>query len=275
MTGRNILSYPIIHVGFAHTGTTSLQQNIFQKLPNAFYAGIPYTVLGGIFSYIKYLDVDDYRFDLIQQLCVDHIFRQMAPGQRLILSDETFVDQPAIHFTPAMMPVRTVAERLKDHFGEATILFTIRSQYSAVVSNYQVYRKNSLALSGVTVEPFDAWFAGNTSQVRNLYLRNLDISHAVGIYRDVFGAEAVKVLPLEILTVQGFDAYRAHLSEATGLDLSAFSAEAYVARNRSEDSMMVLNEHQRQVIWERAKDGNARIADAFGLPLCDFGYPYP
>ncbi|MDP2804063.1 MAG: hypothetical protein Q8O26_19505 [Phreatobacter sp.] len=266
---------PLIHVGFAHTGTTSLQENIFQRLPNVFYAGIPYSTLGGIFSYIKYLDFDDYRFDLTHKLCFDYIFDKMVPGQRLVLSDETFVDQPATYFTPAMMPVRMVAERLKYHFGNATILFTIRSQYASVLSNYQVYRSRSRSLSGLEVESFNAWLAGNTTQMRNLYLRNLDISHAIQIYADVFGVESVKVLPLKILMVHGFDVYRDRLSEATGLELSSFSADAYVARNKSDDASLNLNDHQRQVIWERAKEGNKRIARAFGLPLAEFGYPFP
>ena len=40
----------IIHVGFAHSGTTSLQQNLFLRRSEFLYCGLPYGEIGGIFS---------------------------------------------------------------------------------------------------------------------------------------------------------------------------------------------------------------------------------
>jgi hypothetical protein len=49
---------PIIHPGFAHSGTTSLQENIFSQRRDLLYCGIPYGELGGLFSWIKYQEDD-------------------------------------------------------------------------------------------------------------------------------------------------------------------------------------------------------------------------
>lgn len=87
---------PIIHVGFAFSGTTSLQQNLLSRRADIFYAGIPYSDLGGVFSWIKYQEPDQYDPAAAARLCKELIFDRMSADQRLVLSDETFVEQPAI-----------------------------------------------------------------------------------------------------------------------------------------------------------------------------------
>ena len=265
----------IIHVGFAHTGTTSLQQNIFSKRSDIFYAGIPYSDLGGIFSNIKYHDHEHYDAPNTSRLCNELIFNKMRSVQRLVLSDETFVDQPAIYYTPAMMPIRVIAERLRAQFGRSTVLFTLRSQYSSVISNYLVLKNNYERLANRKIEPFDAWFAGNLTQVRNLFLRNLDPSHAIDVYRNVFGADAVQVLPLEFISQQGVKAYLDHLSRISGFEFSSAEIRGYVARNASPPHDIVLDDKQRAVIRRRSSAGNALVAKLFNLPLRDLGYPFP
>lgn len=266
---------PIIHVGFGHSGTTSLQENIFAKRADVFYAGVPYRELGGIFSSIKYLDPEAFGRSATERLCRELIVKKIKPGQRLVLSDETFVDQPAIYYTPPMMPVRTIAERLRAQFGPAVILFTLRNQFRYVISTYRVLKRNYCRLAGRTIEPFDVWFAGNQTQMRNLFLRNLDPSHAIRAYQAVFGARAVRVLPLEIVLKEGTFEYLRRVNEITGLTISQAEVEGYVARNVSPPDDIVLNEEQRAIIHRRAMEGNAFVATEFGLPLASYGYPMP
>jgi hypothetical protein len=263
---------PIIHAGFAHTGTTSLQENIFSKRADVFYAGQPYGELGGIFSYIKYLEGEHYSHDRTAALCDAYIHKAMKPGQRLVITDESLIDQPAIYYTPAMLPVRTIAERLHALFGPAVILFTLRNPLQRVISNYMVYKANSATVNR-EVEPFDAWFAGNCSQVRNLFLRTLDPSHAIKIYQDIFGASAVHVLPLELLTNTGAAAYLQRLGEITGLEITREEIASYTARNASPQHGISLTDRQRSVIRERSAKGNAFVAKTFDLPLAAYGYP--
>ena len=266
---------PILHVGLGHSGTKSLQRNIFSRRSDLFYAGIPFGELGGIFSSIKYQEPEQYDHVATAALCEKLIFNKMLSHQRLVISDETLVDQPAIYYTPWMMPVRMIAERLRILFGPCTVLFTFRNQYRYVISNYLVLKSNSIALANRTIEPFDAWFSGNQTQVQNLFLRNLDPSHVIKVYQSVFGAEAVHVLPLELLVEQGTKTYLNRLCQMTGLEFSRAEAQNYLVHNASPPNNIILNEEQRAIIRELSSDGNAFVAEQFGLPLRDLGYPMP
>jgi hypothetical protein len=270
-----MVGMPIIHVGFAHSGTTSLQENLFSKRSDLFYAGLPYGELGGVFSWIKYQECEDYDHSATMRLCEKLIFNKMQGPQRLVISDETLVEQPEVYYTPAMMPVTAIATRLRALFGEAIVLFTLRNQFQYVVSNYLVLRRNYAALENRIIEPFDDWFTGNQSQVRNLFLRNLDPSHAIKCYQSAFGTKAVHVLPLELLSRRGTEVYLRRLTEITGLEIYQSDLEGYVARNRSPAHDVTLNEEQRAIIRERSMTGNAFVAEHFNLPLREFGYPLP
>jgi len=266
---------PIIHVGFGHSGTTSLQVNVFTKRPEFFYAGIPYGELGGIFSCIKYQDIHEYDPVTVRGLCEQLIFEKMRRDQRLLISDETFVDQPAIYYTPAMIPAQMVAMRLREQFGACEVLFTLRNQYRYVVSNYLVLKRNYASLAHRVIEPFDDWFAGNQTQVRNLFLRNLDVSQAINVYQHAFGRDAVHVLPLELITEDGTASYLSALGAILGVRFSEEEIRSYVALNVSPPHDIVLNDEQRIFIQQRSGRGNALIAREFNLPLREYGYPMP
>lgn len=268
-------SLPVIHVGFAHSGTTSLQENIFSKHPDIFYAGIPYGDIGGIFSWVKYQEAEHYDHAETARLCKKLIFDKMQGGQRLVISDETLVEQPEVYYSPSMMPVRVIAKRLRALFGRSIVLFTLRNQLQYVISNYLVLKKNYANLTARTIEPFNAWFSGNQTQVRNLFLRNLDPSHAIRTYQEVFGLKAVQVLPLELLLQEGTKAYLDRLALITGLKLNPTDFQNYIARNTSPPTDIVLNDEQRRIIYQRSSAGNAFVVRQFGLPLRDFGYPLP
>ena len=52
--GWSLMEAPVvIHVGFANTGTTSLQRNFFAARDDIFLVGEPYGERGGIFTAIK------------------------------------------------------------------------------------------------------------------------------------------------------------------------------------------------------------------------------
>jgi hypothetical protein len=165
-----------------------------------------------------------------------------------------------------MMPIRVIAERLRAQFGRSTVLFTLRSQYSSVTSNYLVLKNNYERLANRKIEPFDAWFAGNLTQVRNLFLRNLDPSHAIDVYRNVFGAGAVHVLPLEIISRHGVKAYLDHLSRISGFEFSSAEIRGYVARNASPPHDIVLDNRQRAVI--RRRSSATRWSPSYSICRC-------
>jgi hypothetical protein len=270
-----MIGAPIIHVGFGHSGTTSLQDNIFSKRSDIFYAGIPHGELGGIFSWMKYLEPERYDQAETARLCDELIFKKVGSDQRLVVSDECFVEQPEVYYTPPMMPVGIIAERLRAQFGESIVLFTLRDQMRYVTSMYFNLKKNYAALANRAIEPFDVWFAGNQNQERNLFLRNLDPSHAIKVYQNLFGAKSVHVLPLELLVRRGAQAYLDRLTEITGIPFTPDDAKHYVARNVSPLHGLVLDDGQRATIRRHAAAANAFVATEFGLPLREFGYPLP
>jgi len=298
---------PILHVGFAHTGTSSLQQNLFSKRDDILYCGLPHSLLGGIFSNLKYQG-RNYDPAATAKLALEYIHARKAQHQRIVVSDETLVDQPEIYHTPHMQPAHTIAMRLHTLFPEAKILFTIRNPMEIATSSYLICKRNFAVLSHRAIESFDEWFAGNHSQVTNLYLRNLDQSMAVMEYAEIFGTENVSVLPLELLKRQGARAYLKKLEELVGLPISEADIDHYgqvqnarmsVGEEKiieqwvdpefrarytsldealkqampSEPVTIELNDAQHELIHERTFMGNRLLAERFGLPLAAYGYP--
>ncbi len=220
---------PIIHPGFGHSGTTSLQRKFFSRRPDLFYCGDPYGRLGGIFSWIKYQDEQTYDRDLTRRHCEKLIFSKLQPGQRIVVSDESMVDQTEVYYTPALMPVTTIAQRLKEFFPDATILFTIRNQYDYVTSTYLNLKRNYARLANRPIEDFTQWFEGQFTQVRNLFLRNLDYSRAISAYISQFGRDSVRVVPLEAIARSDTAAYLSLLGRELDLEIRQDDIEAFAS----------------------------------------------
>jgi hypothetical protein len=303
----------VLHVGFSHSGTTSLRKNLLERHDELFYCGQPYGERGGIFSDIKYKpDYPLYDRAMIEQLCRGYIFEQASRHQSVTVSGETIVDQPEIYYTPSMLPVRTIAERLRSLFPDADILFTTRNQLDYVVSSYLNLKRNYALLAQRPIESFDRWFEGNHTQVANLFLRNLDYSQAIRTYIDVFGRDSVFVIPLELLLHDGVREYLDRLGSFLKIDIRDDDIANYCAvwnrrmttledafigatceeprfrelydvfmantngaeaMNASAPSPVSLSASQIATIRERVATGNAFIAREFGLPLATFGYP--
>jgi hypothetical protein len=325
----------VLHVGFSHSGTTSLRKNLLERRHELFYCGQPYGVRGGIFSDIKYKP--DYPLysgsrsiplnalrgawggsgrwrdrRQIEKLCRRYIFDHASRHQSITVSDETFVDQPEINYTPSMLPVRTIAERLRSLFRDADILFTTRNQLDYVVSSYFNLKRNYALLAQRPIEPFDRWFEGNHTQVANLFLRNLDYSEAIRTYIDVFGRDSVFVIPLELLLHDGVREYLDRVGSFLKINIGdddianyravwnrrmttredefvgaacedprfrelydefIANANGAEATHASAPARVSLSASQIANIRERVATGNEFIAREFGLPLAIFGYP--
>jgi hypothetical protein len=210
----------ILHVGFAHSGTTSLQENLFSRRPDFYYCGLPYGELGGIFSFIKYNSDRELDNDFIDRLSEEYIWSRARPDQTIVVSDETLTEQPEVYYTPQMQPSAVIANRLRRLFPNAVILFTIRNQFDYIVTSYLNLKRNYAHGAHRPIEDIDAWFAGNHTQVANLFLRNINFSQAIRDYAEVFGRKAISVVPLELLQRQGTKAYLDQLAAAIGIRIS-------------------------------------------------------
>jgi hypothetical protein len=305
----------IIHPGFGHSGTTSLQDNVFSQRSDLLYRGVPYNELGGIYSAIKYRDEQTYDSTWVYAEMQRLGFGDATSERVLVLSDETFIEQPEIYYTPAMMPVSVIAQRLRELVPDSVILFTLRNQFDYVVSCYFNLKRNYAVLNSRPIESFEEWFDGQFSQDRNLFLRNLDYSRAIAVYAQIFGAESIRVLPIEIAPRHGVRTYLKTLGEQLQIavdeaDVERFSKVRNRRANEFEDDILnlwpdrrfrefwrnlerivgrdalapigrapaitiTLTEQQRENIANRCAKGNRWIESEFGCTLREFGYPQP
>lgn len=209
-----------LHVGFGHSGTTSLQLNFFSRRPDLHYLGTPYDKAGGLLSFLKY--VDDYLLDepKVMQWCREVVYDgPERKGRPIVISDETLCDSSEVYYCPRHLPSDAVAARLKCCFPTAKILFTIRNQAEYVSSMYYNLKRNYAFLAGMPIPAFNEWWAGMHTQVRQHYLQNLDYYPLIDHYGKLFGRENLLILTLEELKKHGTRAYLEKLCRFMNVEL--------------------------------------------------------
>ncbi|TMJ89948.1 MAG: hypothetical protein E6G76_07200 [Alphaproteobacteria bacterium] len=211
--------FSIIHVGFARTGTTSLQLNFFSHRDDIFYVGEPYGKFGGIFSHLRF--TEDFKYDEVYllRLCNEQIFAK-TEGRPIVISDEILCDSPQRYLVPYLVPRDVIAFRLFKFFQPARIIFTIRKQEDYVSSVYLNLKRNSAFLDRITVPPLSRWYRAMVSQLRGNFLQNIDFHESIALYEQIFGRENILVLPLERLIIDGPDRYLQELCDFIGIELS-------------------------------------------------------
>jgi hypothetical protein len=217
----------IIHPGFGHSGTTSLQRRFFSRRPDFLYCGSPYGDVGGLFSKIKYQDEPFFDVEQLREEYMSFMCKNIGEEQRIVVSDESLTEQPEVYYSPVMMPLTVISGRLYELLPDSTILFTIRRQQDYVISSYFNLKRNYAKLSGRQIEDFDTWFDGQFSQVSNLFLRNLNYANAICAYIARFGRAAVRVLPLELARVQGSTNFLRKLGDLLEVEISKEDEKAF------------------------------------------------
>ena len=237
-----------IHVGFANTGTTSLQRNFFVRRDEIFLAGEPYGERGGIFTAIK--SIEDFQLDrnLVEEQCRELVYAR-ANGRHIVISDENLCDTPELYFGPYVVPRDTIALRLKHFFPAAKIIFTIRDQRQYAVSAYFNLKRNAAFLEGMPTAPFASWLSAMLSRERSHFMQNLNFHDLINVYCTLFGWENICVLPLEMLVADGADAYLGKLCDFLGLPYSSDDA----AHHREIHNQRMSR--RRELIAELLPDG--------------------
>ncbi|MBX9580206.1 MAG: hypothetical protein K2X87_07835 [Gemmataceae bacterium] len=302
----------ILHVGFGHAATTSLQHGFFGKRDDLHYLGLPYADAGGFFSSLKYADDDHVPPADMLGWCRDLMYGHPDRGGRpIVVSDEMFAETAEVYYAPRHLPPAVVAARLKRYFPAAKVVFTVRRQPDYVTSLYFNLRRNYAYLAGMPMPPFAEWWWGTHTQVCHPYLQNVDYAPLVRTYCELFGREDVLVLPLEALKAGGPAAYLGRLGAFADLPIGDTDVERFrkphnarmsvvedrvadllAARHTAADVRKVLEnpalaelmpqsapatldlgDEVRRDIHGRAAAGNRWLAAEFGLPLADWGYP--
>ena len=302
----------VLHVGFGHAATTSLQHGFFGHRDDLHYLGLPYRDAGGFFSFLKYADDGHVPPADMLGWCRDLMYGHPDRGGRpIVVSDEMFAETAEVYYAPRHLPAAVVAARLKRYFPAAKVVFTVRRQPDYVTSLYFNLRRNFAYLAGMPMPPFAEWWWGMHTQVCCPYLQNVDYAPLIRTYCELFGREDVLVLPLEALKADGPAAYLNRLGAFAGLpigeaDIERFRtphnarmsvvedrvADLLAARHLAADvrkalenpalagllpqsapATLDLGDEVRRHIHDRAAAGNRWLATEFGLPLADWGYP--
>ena len=222
----------VLHVGFAHSGTKSLQQNFFSSKPGINYVGIPYDMWGGIFTQIKMLEEFQFNKTEVQAL-IDQQMGTAIQSGLTVVSDESLVNTTEVFATPAHVSRDLIADRLAHFFPGARIVFTIREQRAAVKSMYANLWRNSLVFDGVRLPTFARWLRSSSQHLRNPFICNLAYADIIEVYEKKFGRENILVLPLELNHHESPKKYLERLARFVGVDIDDDNVARLAAiRNR-------------------------------------------
>lgn len=172
----------LIHIGDYKTGTTWLQNYIFQQHPELIYVDNPaiYPKIASLFH--ELVDTRDLDFNPISlrekfQFEIGMIDSQ---GKKLIVSREALSG----HFLSGEHS-RRIAERLKAIFGKVKVLVVIREQLSMLTSSYSQYVKagGTLTLHDFVFDPI----------VSKKMLSRLQYENQIQTYYEIFGMDQVMV----------------------------------------------------------------------------------
>jgi hypothetical protein len=207
----------VLHVGFSKTGTTTLQKYLFSNHSQVHYLGKPYT--------------DDTLKTLVHQLIMqeslvydpallkNHLDRKIlininSTKKVIVLSEEMLLSYSKAR------DKGLVAQRLKEVFPSAKVLFTIRRQFELLKAAY-LSRGRQLnyvppRYTGLHVT-FKEWLALAFENIERSYLGHADYFKTIDYYARLFGKNNVCVLLLEQL-VHTPGEYTAKLSNFFGID---------------------------------------------------------
>ena len=280
----------IVHVGISKSGTTSLQNNVFARLPNIANLGRP-----------NHTD-EFYRSFLAAVIGegdnlagADPLMAAVASEQRpVIISDETLAG--------AEVDIAKVAQRLAALLPEAEILITIRRQDRALVSWWMRHMQHlSWRACFDDYAPSGAFFG------------RIAYDEVATIFERSFGRENVRVMLFEEMTGAP-EVFMGRLAPVIGVPVENLLSvwHSMPARNPTISRRQQLYRHARRLLpfrglrnWlpgniveeglrflaggrraafeipaaDRARieeiygPGNRAVAAAYGLPLDRWGYP--
>lgn len=237
-----------IHIGFPKTATTTLQDNVFAHHSEIRYLGKSAAFKGNrepiiynraaLFMNIWRLSRKLWNPEEAVRMAADCVLPYCSLGGPNVISLEEFS-----YATPRRWDV---PKRLKQVFGNARIILTIRSQYDSLVSAYY-WKFLNLELNTDFDEWFDSMMAcaqnalNRTNQPLNLP-RYYDV---VRVYAEVFGKENICIIPFEWLRHDSLK-FAEKLSDFIGID----AAETHLLLSRKRQNIRqseLTIKYQRQV----------------------------
>lgn len=213
---------PLLHIGYAKTGSTFLQFNIF-KPDYGFYNAFDQHFAEVIQRLIL---CNSFTYDTIETLkfFTDKYAKAISQGLKPVISAESLLGQLFANNNIE----KEISVRLKETFPDAKILIVIRKQKAIIKSAWKHYLRNNGAQ---TIDRFirkDGIKPGFTSI---LNMDRFQYHFLVGQYQNLYGKENVLVLPFELLKINQKE-YVNKILAFSGTDIE-FKEEIYPPANVS------------------------------------------
>lgn len=207
----------VLHVGFSKTGTTTLQKHLFSRHSQVQYLGKPFTdeTFKSLVHRLIMQESTVYDSSVLKQCLENEILKKMNPAKKVILLSEEML----LSYSKTR-DKGIVAQRLKEVFPSAGILFTIRDQFEILKAAY-LSRGRQLSYVppkylGLHVS-FRDWLDLAFENLERSYLGHVDYYKTIAYYAELFGKEKVCVLLLEELR-HTLGEYARKLSNFLGID---------------------------------------------------------
>ncbi len=170
----------IFHVGVGKSGTTSMQENIFNKLPNVLNLGRPND---SSITYRNFYDGilhgEDYELEHLIKPFKDLVYS--SNEDVIVVSDENIQsDIDSI-----------TATRIANYFPDDYILITIRNQISAIMSHYSSTGRllQFVPKPHVRHVDFDDYLDYHLPNSDRGFFRQIQYDRLVKSYLQIFGKE--------------------------------------------------------------------------------------
>lgn len=238
----------VLHVGFAKTGSTFLQNGLFARCPGIRYLGKPYPN--------KSLD------DLALSLCfedsstfsLERARRTWGERDRWASGEGPFViSEEGMTFYEARDTL-TCARRCADVFGEAQILVTVRNQVDSLESyfrNHALLNTTCYACKGRVRSRIADWLEYQwiaMERRHKTYASSLLYDSVISNWIEVFGRDRVEVRLFEEMKSDAAGFF-ADLCDLLGVATVAPPSVGASQRNRGRSRRRLLYEQVRNRVW--------------------------
>lgn len=229
----------LIHIGLHKTGTTWLQENFFRGNPDYFIpvGGSP-KMFASNFIYGRGDYRNSYAFD---QYAIREKYEEFLKsesdleGKWLLISDEDLSG----NVWSGGATARRIADDLHSVFPEAKILISIREQIEAISSSFLHFR-----LAGGCARLEDYLTPGNEFQIPLFNPEFYNYWEVYSYYRNLYGAENVKLLPMELLKVDT-EKYKESICRFLGQSSSDMTVLSRKRVNSSDLKLFWVYDHLR------------------------------
>lgn len=291
--GRRI----VVHPGMVRTGTSTLQRHVFARHSGLQFLGLPAPSAGLEWAVAHLCQADSIHLQAARLRDeLEAAIAAAAPGRTLLISYENY----ALYKSKDK---GLVANRILALFPNAEIVFTLRRQEDLIVSRYLTDLRQRIKLKSFIA--FDDWYWFGFREAYRTIFDDLHYFRLLDYYADLFGRSRVQAILFEELKDDP-DAFSDRFAGVLGIDAGEFRAllrgqrenasmsQAYlrfwrdfghlvprrIARDLSRKmdrrggapARIELTDEMRAHLAGLYGEGNARLADRFGVDIARYGY---